>query len=221
MARVIAWVFGVSPVPIARVMNRATSETLQQSSTDAGPRPIAGFLALIINRYIHRILGEERVQFVWATDEVEKPETVVQRHVEYAKHGIMTLDQIRAEIGQKPYGEEFAKRPFILTGTGIQFLDQVEEDAEMRRQQAAELAERLAGGGNDDDTEGDGPTPPAAPTPPANDDDAQKRMFAALSKWRRNAITRARQGKPQKRFDSDDIPDHVRIPLEKALGVAT
>lgn len=130
LARVIAWSFGVSPLPIAKQQNRATSETLEQSFIESGVRPRAAFIARILNRYIERILGEPRIEFAWLDAETEEdPAVSVTRRTSFVFGGIESIDEARAAEGADALGLD---EPFIVTTTGgIRFVSDLK--AEMIR----------------------------------------------------------------------------------------
>lgn len=193
LGRVVSWAFGVSPVPITRVMNRATGETLESSSMEQGPRPMAAFLArAVLTPYIHRVLGFRELEFAWAEDETESAETVVDRNVRYTQSAIATVNEARIANGDDPYEppegtppEEFwANRPYVVTPSGVTFMDQIDEEQRRRAEQAAMLAAKLGGGGlpgpgagGDDEP----PTPKPGGKPPA--DAAEKGWAAAWRGW--------------------------------------
>jgi len=127
LGRVIMAAFGVSPVALVQMVNRSTSETLETSTTEGGVRPMAGWIARVINRYVSQVLRVPEVEFVWADDEVEAPELVYQRNVAYVNAGILGRDEVRATIGQDPLegedGQALKVGPAVTTASGVVFLE--------------------------------------------------------------------------------------------------
>lgn len=140
LARVISWSFGVSPLPIMKAIGRNPAEELGTAALEKGPRPIADFIAMILNRYIERVLRVPEVEFAWAVDEVEDAAVVTQRNKEYASLGVITLNTIRKEIGEDPYPPELGDEPIMVTPTGPVFLnDLVKARTESEKQEAARI----------------------------------------------------------------------------------
>lgn len=159
LARVIAWSFGVSPLPIAKVLNRATAEQHESSALEAGPRPLADFIATVLNRFIHRVLEEDRIEFRWGSDETEDPSVVYQRNIAYVGAGIRSIDDVRVEIGEEPLGVG----PMIQTSNGPRFVEDLVREAEERRKNP----EAFLPPGNERDPN----QPPDGPPNPGGDDE--------------------------------------------------
>jgi len=174
LARVIAWSFGVSPMPIAKLMNRATAEQFESSSMESGVRPVCRFLSRMLNRYLrHR--GLEHVEFLWGSDETEDPTMAYQRDVAYMSLPVQAkaVDEVRTEAGLAPVG---LSEPLVTTPDGPVPLSLYLADMQERRAQRAELRAKLLAqlsgaptpGAPESDDEGDDP-PPAGGDPEAED----------------------------------------------------
>lgn len=200
MARVIAWAFGVSPMPIAKVMNRATAQALEQSTAESGVRPVLGFLARIINRYIRQELRETTVEFRWGADETEDATVAYQRDIAYMNAGRLGIDESRANDGLEPLGV----RPFINHPTlGPMFVDDLAVQS-----RAAEERRRTAFGEPVDDDVTDDDEPVTA------DEKAD------LRRWAKCARRDARAEREPREFKSTAIcqalQDEITTGLEKA-----
>jgi len=232
LARVVAWGFGVSPIPIAKQMNRSTGETMEVSSFDAGVRPIADFVADVMNRVLKAYGGVTEVEFAWADDEAEDPTVVYQRTDVYRKGGILTVNDARQAAGLEPYG--FETPPMIDTPSGPQLLEKLIEDLKNPPEPPPGLVPPENGNGGAPPA-GD-PQPPEKGTdepPPADDEPtAQEKAWHAaftkyraavvvdLRKWRDVATKRAKEGRVQKlAFKSNVIPPYWRKDL--AVGVSS
>lgn len=231
LARVICWAFQVSPLPLVRLMNRGTAETSEESGLEGGVWPIAQFIARILNRYIRTELGLTRVEFCWQTEEVEDAAVVYQRNMAYVHGGALTFNELRAAIGEDPFDGEWAKRPVLINAASgaVTFLDTIEEDQAASAEIDAMMARLPASAPSTI------PGTPAdrRPVPERADDgdDSQPDGYEAalagyysdiradLLKWRKVALRHAKEGKPQRRFESTAIPPELRARIEKALGL--
>jgi hypothetical protein len=122
LARVIAWAFGVSPMPIAKVMNRATAEQMESSALESGVRPVAEWVAEIFTDYLQGPLGLTDLKFVFGSDETEDGSLVYQRNVAYAGHAGLTLNEFFEQTGSKALEGEAGELRLIDTPTGPVFL---------------------------------------------------------------------------------------------------
>lgn len=126
LARVVCWAFGVSPIPIAKITNRNVGEVQEMSSLESGVRPLAQFVALVINRYIRQELEMPELLFTWGSDETEDPALTIQRHKEMSAAGVLEIDEWRQANGMGPVldGELQSQQlgPLIQTPAGPVFL---------------------------------------------------------------------------------------------------
>lgn len=107
LARVICWAFNVSPLPLAKEMNRATSEQAEESTAQSGVRPLAEFIGDVVNRYLHEVLGLAEVEFYWLASENVDPLQTAQVHQIYCGSlRVLTPDEVRAQIGLDPLTPE-------------------------------------------------------------------------------------------------------------------
>lgn len=111
--RVASWAFGVSALPIVRMMNRATSEQAEQQATDAGAKPLMRFLANRFTRETEEFLGLSNIEFVWTEEENESAQLKHERKRDWLDRAVITTDEVREEEGRVPFGV-----PFIMTPSG-------------------------------------------------------------------------------------------------------
>lgn len=230
LARVICWSFGVSPIPIAKMMNRATAEALEASTLESGVRDKAQFITSIVNRYLWRVLKAPEIEHVWGSDETEDPTVVYTRNMGYVSGGIRAVDDVRKEIGDEPIGLD---EPFIMTPTGAVFVSDLIAERDRRRElreagaRAAQIRDlpgtQAAPAPGTGSTEGSPETPagiadPAAQAPPPAQMAASAR--AELAKWRRHELGRRKRGRKARKFSAPAMPASVRQELEDRLGEA-
>jgi len=135
LGRVISWAFGVSPMPIAKIMNRATAEMQEVSAIESGVRPLAEFLEDAMNDYIAGPLESPDIEAHFGADETEDPATVYQRNVAYINAGVRSVESVRKEIGEaSPEGEEEVPA-FVMTPAGPVFLQDLLAQKEAAEQQ--------------------------------------------------------------------------------------
>lgn len=120
LARVIAWSFQVSPMPVAKIVNRATAETMESSTQESGTLPVANFARSKINLFIQGPLQLQRVEMIWGRAKNEQQQR--ERHVAYVGAGIMTRDEARKEAGHDPLPDNAGGEPTVDSGTGPVFL---------------------------------------------------------------------------------------------------
>jgi hypothetical protein len=201
LARVIAWSFNVSPMPVAKMLNRATAEAHEASTTESGIKPLATFLASIVNRGIREGLGIEEIEFAWSEEDVEDPRVIFERNVAYIGARILTRDEVRQTLGKEPnpkLDEEppAPPNPFASGPMGPKPKASPEADEEAEPEEEPE---------EEDDPSKDG----------------FSRYFAAakadLRKFRRAALKRAKAGKAAKSFESEAIPPASRARIEDGL----
>jgi hypothetical protein len=217
LGRIISWACGVSPIPIAKQMNRATGEVLEQSSMESGPRPVANHIANVVNRALMFYGGVTEVEFAWADDEVEDPTVVYQRTDTYRKGGIITVNDARQASGLEPY--KFDTPPLIDTPSGPQLLEKLIEDLKNPPDPPPGLDHNAPPAPPGEDVPAD--PPPAEDTDDEEPTAQEKAWHAAFSKYRAAVVVdlrkwkgviqkRSREGRAQKVFRSTVIPFRIR-----------
>ena len=144
LGRVIAWAHGVSPLPITRVMNRATSEQLDVQSSEAGLRPMLEMLRQVVNRYLWRVLQLRHVEVRFGAEEREDPQQLFDRTLRGVEGGVLTFNEGRAALGLPEIDEEWARVRMRWVGTQFVVLEGVLEANEVQRLQREAIAARLA-----------------------------------------------------------------------------
>jgi len=124
MGRVICWSFGVSPLPIVKMMNRASGEMHELSSLESGVKPVLTFVEHIVNRFISDVLDVEEVEFRWQADETEDEAVTLARNTAMTGAGAMEIDEWRKQQGLDPVldGALADLGPIITTPGGPVFL---------------------------------------------------------------------------------------------------
>lgn len=102
LARIICYVFSVSPEPFVSHVNRATAETSQDRAADEGLAPLQAYVCEFMNRIIRADFNSPDLEFVWQDTREQDPKDAAQIDVAYVGAGIMTVNEVRARLGLLP-----------------------------------------------------------------------------------------------------------------------
>ena len=102
LARIICFVFSVSPEPFVGQVNRATAQTSHSRAIDEGLAPLQRFVRGIINRVIKTEFASPDLEFAWQDTREQDPQEAAQIDVAYVGAGIMTVNEVRANMGLIP-----------------------------------------------------------------------------------------------------------------------
>ncbi len=104
--RIVCWAFGTSPLPVAREMNRATSEQADVAETDRELNPMMAFLKGTIDREIREFYGFDGIEFQWTEEKAEDERLKFERNVAYMEHEVLAPSEVREETGKPPMTAE-------------------------------------------------------------------------------------------------------------------
>ncbi len=187
LARVIAWAFSVSALPIMKQVGRNPSEVLQSSAIASGVKPLVKFVCRLVNRALREKLGLENVMVRPQPEEDSAQVTALStRTISEAKAGLITWNQAMKEIGQDPVEEEWADRNMLVGADGVTvaFLDEIEQkmqdDAATAKAQAVANAARLTNGPGAAAIAPSGQPTASDAAPPAPASDAATKGMLAL-----------------------------------------
>lgn len=179
LARVVCFAFSVSPTPFIKQMNRATAGTQKEQSDEEGLGPILQWVKSLIDDILKTELKSADLEFSWTDDTQVDPIDEATILTDYAKSGVLTLNRIRAKLGEPPYDDPMADQPLVLTATGYVPLSAY-ADAQQRAADSADAqratAEAIAAGGTggQDKPAPGGKSGAAASGGKGNDDTAEK-----------------------------------------------
>jgi hypothetical protein len=215
LARLTAWSFGVSALPIVRMMNRATAEAAEQAAADAGVKPLAKFVAGVINRELAEFHGLDLIEFRWTVEKDEKEQLKVDRNVRYVSAGILGRDEVRDELGRDPLGVPVS----IDTSAGPVPVIEALGDLGPARPRPAPAPAGAADASSGDALEpATGQDAAARALEEAPDITVDKAARADLRRWRRIAARAAAQGARQRTFSTATIPKQLKSALADYLG---
>jgi len=230
LIRLVAWAFQVSPLPIAKMMNRATSEQADIGETDAGMRPLANFVADFLTQQINDFLGYQDLHFIWTSEKASDENLTYQRNVAYVNAGIYTIDEVRAQEGLDATGTprfNLAGQSMVLLGPEPRPLVEAFPEPSSEPGEAAggpgpvsrELARipRLPAVAGEGVEQGVGTAAEALAAIPGIPAAEQKAAAEDLRKWRKVALKAVKEGKRPREFKSGAIWGGLRLALSEYL----
>jgi hypothetical protein len=116
LARVVSYAFSLSPQWAVKAMNRATSETAQGMANAEGLAPLREWVKSVVDRCIEIGWGWTDIEFAWWEEEETNPKEQADVAIGYLKMGVLTINEVRADIGRDPV--EGGDTPLIYTPTG-------------------------------------------------------------------------------------------------------
>ena len=99
LARIICFVFSISPEPFVSQVNRATAESSQARAIDEGLVPLQKYVSSLMNRVITQDFSSPDLEFVWLDTKEQSPLEASQIDVAYVGAGIMTVAEVRERLG--------------------------------------------------------------------------------------------------------------------------
>ena len=99
LARIICFVFSVSPEPFVGQVNRATAESSHARAIAEGLGPLQRFVSSLMNRIVACELNCPDLEFIWQDTREQDPQEAAQINVAYVGAGILTADEVRERMG--------------------------------------------------------------------------------------------------------------------------
>lgn len=156
LIRVMCFAFNISPQPFVQMMNRATSETAQETAALDGLAPIQNWVKGLMDYLLIKDFKSPDLEFKWLEEDELDPDKKSQIIDREQAAGRLTYNEARKEQGLDPVNHPNADRPMFKAADGWKpiFLTP-EEEAEAKAMQ-----EQIAGGKPGAPGEGDEDTPP-------------------------------------------------------------
>ena len=102
LARIVCYAFSLPPTPFIKQLNRATAETSQESSLQEGLAPLKQWVKELMDYIIAKYFKSPDLEFTWQVGELgQDPLKNAQIHQIYVQSGIMTVDEVRSDLGLK------------------------------------------------------------------------------------------------------------------------
>jgi hypothetical protein len=122
LARVVCYAFSLPPTAFVKMVNRSTSETMQEASLQEGLSPLMRWVQRLAGA-VHRMMDSDDLEFQWQQDDAisqQEQATVLSIYVE---KGIYKVNEARDSLGLEPdpNGDEL----MVYTGSGPVLLSTV------------------------------------------------------------------------------------------------
>jgi SPP1 gp7 family putative phage head morphogenesis protein len=106
LARVVCFAFSVEPTPFVAQVNRNVAETSREQSLSDGMSSLKNWVKALIDDVLARYMDMAAYEFVWREEESLNPKEQAEIYAIYKNAGILTADEIRAELGKEPLPEQ-------------------------------------------------------------------------------------------------------------------
>lgn len=106
LARVVCFAFSVEPTPFVAQVNRSVAETSREQSLSDGMSSLKNWVKALIDDVLSRYMDMAAYEFVWKEEESLNPKEQAEIYAIYKNAGILTADEIRAELGKEPLPEQ-------------------------------------------------------------------------------------------------------------------
>ena len=106
LARVVCFAFSVEPTPFVAQVNRSVAETSREQSLSDGMSSLKNWVKALIDDVLARYMDMAAYEFVWREEESLNPKEQAEIYAIYKNAGILTADEIRAELGKEPLPEQ-------------------------------------------------------------------------------------------------------------------
>jgi hypothetical protein len=117
LARVICFIFSISPEPFVTHLNRATAGTAKSRALEEGLLPLQRWWKFLMDQIIRYDLNSPDMEFVFLDDREQDPLIQMQIDTGYVKGGIFSIDEVREDRGKLPVGEQ-AETLMLATTSG-------------------------------------------------------------------------------------------------------
>lgn len=106
LARVVCFAFSIEPTPFVVQVNRATSEVSREQSQADGVGPLRHWVKTLVDDILAHHMGMPDLEFVWEEVDAVSPTEQAAINVQYVTAGILTADEVRADMGRDPLPEQ-------------------------------------------------------------------------------------------------------------------
>ena len=106
LARVVCFAFSVEPTPFVAQVNRSVAETSREQSLSDGMSSLKNWVKALIDDVLARYMDMAAYEFVWQEEESLNPKEQAEIYAIYKNAGILTADEIRADLGKEPLPEQ-------------------------------------------------------------------------------------------------------------------
>lgn len=115
LARIACFAFSYPPTPFIKQMNRSTSDNAKESADEEGVQPTLLWVTELMNDIIQVRMGYADLEFGFEDKEAQDPLERAQIDQIYVNCGVLTEDEVRADMGLAPLPEPAANVPVQST----------------------------------------------------------------------------------------------------------
>jgi hypothetical protein len=239
LVKVICAAYAVPPAEVGFTadINKSTSKGQENISYRRGVRPLTGYFEDLFNEMLEFDLGMPEFKAVFSGGESEDELKQAQVDKIYLEMGAKTIDELRIDQGEEPFGGAAAK-PFVMTTQGPVFLEDLDGNPILHPNQL-DQSERVpaknpvaeaqlgpdgkplpaAAAGNNPQAAKDGQ--PAKGVDKSADVDEDDPITVAahedLRRWRTVAVKCVRGGQPMRAFVTEHVPVYLQGQLNRVL----
>lgn len=106
LARIICFAFSISPTALIKETNRATAESVQDAAKAEGLIPLLNWTKSLLDFLLQRVCGQEDLEWAWDAEKNIPPLDAAKIFDIYLKGKVMTVDEVREELGRDPLTQE-------------------------------------------------------------------------------------------------------------------
>ena len=115
----ICYGMGTTPQAMLRMMNRATAKQSAESSEEEGLLPKRRTIINVINKIIQDVFGFEDIEADYQQSQEPDAEKEMTIKTGYTKAGVLTINEVRIDLGKDPLPYAEADEPGVLTQNGF------------------------------------------------------------------------------------------------------
>lgn len=104
--RLLCFVFGVTPTPFVKQVNRATAESAAEEAREEGLGPTLQYIKDIMDDIIRNCMRIQGYEFQWSTETDVDPTSQSQIDDLYIRNGTLSVDEVRQQKGLEALGVE-------------------------------------------------------------------------------------------------------------------
>lgn len=220
-------IFHVAPDAYTAQVNRATAQISDERQAESADEQLMQWISSIITREIQAVQGYPDLCFAFVSERESNRLNAAQADKIEIESGQRSLDELRSEKGLSEIGIP----PFVLTGQGPvylrgsnpeyqakykKFFEELDAEPEPETIPSAKPPMESTANTTEKPTENPLEKPPVE-QPKA----ALAQALADLKKWRKVALRCAKDGKAQRRFESEAIPSGLAEDIRNKISDST
>lgn len=115
LARIVCACFGVSPTPFIRQLNRSSAKSSKDDADETGLQSDLNWVKRLVDHILARLFGRADLEFAWEDRAAQDPLERAQIDAIYLAQGVVTANEVRADLGLLARTEPQESTPSRLT----------------------------------------------------------------------------------------------------------